>query len=209
MQRACEQCGNMFKFEPRRVATAHYCSRSCLGISQRKQQIYQCKGCGAQISAVRSRAASALYCSNPCATKSRFGAEYQVNELTGCWEWNRALTDEGYGKGFRKDISTRFAHRALWIEKNGPVPEGMELDHLCKNKRCVNPTHLEPVTHKINMDRSDRIVLARGATGCRYGHLWTSENTYIQPSTGTRLCRECLRISHRKTKLRKRMKNQP
>lgn len=67
--------------------------------------------------------------------------EYIVNE-TGCWIWQRYKDKNGYGK----KTPYKRAHQFYWEQVNGPVPSGLELDHLCKNPSCVNPTHLEPVT---------------------------------------------------------------
>jgi HNH endonuclease len=75
---------------------------------------------------------------------------------TPCWVWQRSVQKgRGYGKitvGSKK----LFAHRVVWERHKGPIPEGLELDHLCRNPPCVNPDHLEPVTHAINMKRGNR-----------------------------------------------------
>lgn len=76
-----------------------------------------------------------------------------VNTETNCWEWQRGLSDYGYGR-VRLGHRRAFAHVIGWEQMRGPVPEGLELDHLCRNSRCWNPDHLEPVTHQENMRRS-------------------------------------------------------
>ena len=78
--------------------------------------------------------------------------EYLVNEETGCWEWQGFCTKKGYGHKSYKGTTVR-AHRHYYEKLVGPVPDGLVLDHLCKNKKCVNPTHLEPVTNKENLNR--------------------------------------------------------
>lgn len=84
--------------------------------------------------------------------------DYTVTEMgynTPCWIWNHCLGNEmGHGK---VTIRRRkmWAHRAYWIEKNGQVPQGLELDHLCRNPSCVRPDHLEPVTHQENLRRGN------------------------------------------------------
>ena len=107
----------------------------------------------------------------------------------GCWEWTGSLTGAGYGKvlTFR---SVRVAHRVLYELLVGPVPDGRELDHLCRNRRCVRPDHLEPVTHLENVRRS----AGNGSkSGCPSGHPYTPENTYIYVYQGGphRYCKPC------------------
>lgn len=78
--------------------------------------------------------------------------------LTLCWVWQRALSNGGYAFGSRHPVS-RYVHVQNFVEKYGPVPDGLELDHLCQVEACVNPDHLEPVTHRVNIARSSIIKL--------------------------------------------------
>lgn len=98
-----------------------------------------------------------------------------------------ALNRDGYGNGH--------PHRRAYVRHYGPIPKGMEIDHLCRNRACINPLHLEAVTHKENMMRV-RPFWRRPAT-CRQGHPFTPENTAIQPQRDSvrRVCRACKRIS--------------
>lgn len=109
---------------------------------------------------------------------------------SGCWLWTGHIGKFGYGS-FRDDPkrNTRQAHIASYELHVGPVPDGLELDHLCRVRSCVNPYHLEPVTHLENVRRGD---LGR-ITHCPQGHLYDKKNTYL--NAGKRHCRECGRRS--------------
>lgn len=82
-----------------------------------------------------------------------------------CHEWLKARNDRGYGTTAAGE--GRLAHRVIWERERGPVPAGLELDHLCRNRWCVNPDHLEPVTHKENMRRG--YATTQDALGDSYG----------------------------------------
>lgn len=87
-------------------------------------------------------------------------ANYRINPDNGCWEWQGELNSNGYGRVWRNNKRI-MAHRGFYELHRGPIPEGLELDHLCRNKPCVNPAHLEPVTHAENVRRAAR---ATGST---------------------------------------------
>lgn len=80
------------------------------------------------------------------------GPEYRCDSTTGCWIWQHGIDDKGYGRT-RVDGNHAFAHRAYYERYRGPIPVGLELDHLCRTPGCVNPDHLEAVTHTENMRR--------------------------------------------------------
>lgn len=111
----------------------------------------------------------------------------------GCWLW----TGTDKGKGYcQMRIAGRFlsVHRASYEAWIGPIPEGMQIDHLCRVRRCCNPAHLEPVTSQENVRRSRAAVPRR--TACKNGHQWDDENTRIN-KYGHRECRTCDRLKHR------------
>lgn len=112
---------------------------------------------------------------------------------SGCWEWTGRLDTFGYGQvDWPNSKKAQSAHRAIYKHLIGEIPEGMELDHLCRNRRCANPAHLEPVTHRENCRRGLKGILR---THCKLGHELTPENTYVQPKTGQRHCRKCKRAT--------------
>ncbi len=85
-----------------------------------------------------------------------FRVQWTEDPETGCWNWDLSCNSNGYGqKQFRENGQHRsfVAHRWVWEHLRGPIPVGMELDHLCRNRRCCNPDHLEPVTRSVNIVR--------------------------------------------------------
>lgn len=83
---------------------------------------------------------------------------YVVNKDTGCWEWAKSVTSGGYGS-VCVNAKTSLAHRVFYERLVGPIPEGCEIDHLCRNRRCVNPDHLEAVPRSENLRRGDGTIL--------------------------------------------------
>jgi hypothetical protein len=109
--------------------------------------------------------------------------------LSDCWFWTGNLTDDGYGR-----YNLQRAHRALYRELVGPIRPGLHLDHLCRNKPCVNPDHLEPVTPATNALRGiGPCVTALRDGRCIRGHAFNAENTVVR-GDGSRACRPCLRL---------------
>ncbi len=109
----------------------------------------------------------------------------------GCWHWRGLLDSYGYGR-FSLDGRTVPAHRFAYEQTIGPVPDGLQVDHLCCVHACVRPSHLEPVTQAENIRRGHgpSAINAR-RTECQRGHPFDDANTYVSPK-GKRMCRACI-----------------
>lgn len=115
----------------------------------------------------------------------------------GCWIWTGARTTKGYGQ-FRHEGVRVLAHRYSYEIHVGPIPEGLTLDHLCRNHPCVNPAHLEPVTMAENLARGTSPTAINGAkTHCIRRHPFDEANTWIE-GNGRRHCRTCARNRYRR-----------
>ena len=86
-----------------------------------------------------------------------------ILEENGCWTKEGWNSGNGYGKVSVEGM-TKMAHRAMYQSVVGPIPRGMVLDHLCRNRACCNPDHLEPVTHQVNTHRGDAVLIKGAAT---------------------------------------------
>lgn len=129
---------------------------------------------------------------------ARFTRRYRPNIGTGCWEWQGPFTPNGYGKHrIGPGHPERVAHRIAYEHYVGPIPDGLQLDHTCRVRRCVNPSHLEPVTGSENTLRQDHAE--RRVTHCPKGHPYDEDNT-IRGGDGKRRCRECDRARKRQAR---------
>lgn len=125
-----------------------------------------------------------------------------------CWAWSGAHNSDGYGS-FTLNGSTIGAHRAAYILLIGPIMQDLELDHLCRNHGCVNPWHLEAVTHSVNIQRGISHITMKAKwkkiradrKTCIHGHAWIPENIY-EDKIGRCYCRICHAISERKRRHR-------
>ncbi len=118
-----------------------------------------------------------------------------------CWLWT-AHRARGYGR-FWLDGRLVPAHRWAYEQEVGPIPKGLQLDHLCRNRACVNLGHLEPVTNRENVLRGNGLTAQQARrTHCPQGHSYDVANTYTDP-TGGRRCRECERLRDRRRDHRK------
>lgn len=110
-----------------------------------------------------------------------------------CWPWLDSTAPRGYGR-FWDGHRQQQAHRAAYELLVGPIPDGLQIDHLCRNRGCVNPAHLEPVTQRENVLRGiGPTANNAGKTHCKRGHEYTPENTGWQQET--RFCRTCRRLT--------------
>lgn len=133
--------------------------------------------------------------------QERFDAKMMPEPNSGCWLWLAAASSLGYGYFF--DGKLKLAHRVSYEMHVGPIPDGLDLDHLCRNPSCVNPDHLEPVTRKENINRGivaqvHRVRYAK-ITHCPQGHAYDEKNTYRHPK-GCRICRTCQRERMRRAR---------
>lgn len=126
---------------------------------------------------------------------TRFWAKVRINDGTGCWEWV-AFRYAGYGR-FHYRGRPQKSHRVAYVALIGEIPDGLELDHLCRNPPCCNPAHLEPVTRSENILRGLRPLRETSKTHCPKGHPYDEQNTYLKPETVNgrrhRGCRACER----------------
>ncbi len=116
-----------------------------------------------------------------------------------CVVWMGAKSAYGHGQfGISQPGKTRYVHRIVYEAVNGPVPDGLELDHLCRTPACINPAHLEAVTHRENVLRGEGLAAQQvKRTHCPQGHPYSAKNTY-RDKKNKRYCRTCGRIAARR-----------
>lgn len=130
--------------------------------------------------------------------------ELAAGDTEACWEWPLTRIPTGYGMVWDTHAQRmRPAHCLMHEEVIGDIPDGLEVDHLCNNKVCVNPLHLEAVTHAENMRRK-----MERTTHCQRGHEFTEENICWYPN-GDRACRTCKYAGNKRYLRRKREDSLP
>ena len=126
----------------------------------------------------------------------------RIDEVSECWFWLGAKNSDGYGHigiGSRTDGTrcVRATHQITYEYFVGIVPSGLEIDHLCSNRECCNPAHLQAVAHTENTRRGDIGKMRAEATHCIHGHQFTLDNTRIT-NLGQRSCKTCNRLRLRR-----------
>jgi HNH endonuclease len=139
--------------------------------------------------------------------EERFWARVQQAGDDECWPWTGMRSRGGYGLIYLSKNPNRtnrcgVAHRVAWELLRGPIPDGLQIDHLCRVRHCVNPAHLEPVTSRENMLRGVPFRTRRLTTHCPAGHEYTEANIYVGRD-GARSCRDCWPRKNREAYLRR------
>lgn len=126
--------------------------------------------------------------------RERLLSKVRISE-TGCWEWLGAASPKGYGR-INVDGKNRLAHRISYALFVGPLADDLQIDHLCRNRKCCNPEHLEQVTGRENTLRGESFSAQHARkTHCKRGHEFTADN--LTPSSfrlGRRECLKCVRL---------------
>lgn len=125
----------------------------------------------------------------------------KVRKTDNCWVWTAAINNCGYGAfSYNKDMKGIPAHRASYMLFVGEIPKGKQVDHLCMNRKCVNPEHLELVSSQENTLRSPNTRASKNSkkTHCDNGHKFTKSNTYLYKADNSRNCRTCRRAAVQK-----------
>lgn len=110
-----------------------------------------------------------------------------------CWPWKGAINPDGYAHNMVDGSGGKtYPHRMMFKWFKWDIPDGMTIDHLCKNRSCMNPDHMEAVTHEVNLSRNKRAY-------CRRGHPQVEENRYYPPSNnGSGRCLLCIKLAKKK-----------
>lgn len=162
--------------------TCSYCGQRPVFV----QKLQLCKSCREYL-----RTHGTLERKPRLSTEDRFWSFVDMTpNVFGCWRWTASRDVKGYGVFSAHAQYSRMAHRTAWLILRGPIPVGLQLDHLCLDKACVNPDHLEIVTNEENSRRAKEYRIS-----CRRGHPYDEKNTFVEGNgkRGCRICREAAR----------------
>lgn len=198
---SCQRCGVTFLVHRYRATSARFCSKVC---QDGPTVSVACTTCGSPFERIPSKVRERNYCSKTCADHvkmdahripvvDRFWAKVDKNgplsehrpDLGPCWLWTASTNANGYGQ-LSVDRRPQLAHIIAFRLDGGQIHSGHELDHLCRVRGCVRPSHLEPVTHAENVRRGSAGLLT---THCPRGHPYVGENVRLY--RGHRYCRRC------------------
>lgn len=138
----------------------------------------------------------------PADAAERFWTHVAIAGENECWLWTAYCTPNGYGQVAINRYPHK-AHRVAWEITNGPIPDGLTIDHVrargCMSRACVNPAHLEPVTSRTNTLRGDSPAATNARKSqCPQGHALTADNVYSHPRAGGRRCRTCRAVQRQR-----------
>lgn len=137
---------------------------------------------------------------NPIPTFMRGYTDFEricqnLEEVGGCLVWSRSLRTDGYARTWVGNKTT-YVHRFMYENIIGPIDKGLVIDHICRNRACANPAHLEVVTQKENVRRGNIVINKQNRKHCLSGHAYNEKNTYY--FKGNRQCRVCKKLNQRK-----------
>lgn len=175
----------------------------------RRRGQHPCSACAeARRAALKEQRAAkqAGLTTKPKAPEERFWSKVAKADGNGCWNWMASLNSDGYGQ-FTINRRPLRAHRYAYELLKDAIPAGLVLDHACRNRRCVNPDHLEPVTNRENVLRGIGLsAIGARRTQCVNGHPFDQANTRID-AHGHRICRACSAANQRRYAARKKARN--
>ena len=140
-----------------------------------------------------------------CIEDIRFWSKIEIKNSANCWNWKSTLNNKGYGRYWNGQLSKNgkkvmtYAHRMVYEKIIGKIPEGMTLDHLCRNPKCVNPSHLEPIPMKENILRGIGLTATNARkTICEKGHPLVKSP--YKSHHGGRICPICIKANRKRWK---------